>query len=1679
MMNVMRKILFALCLLLGLSTLYAQDYTPGVAVNMIHYLDSQGLDGEIQTCDYYNDVWPHGEGVSTADFVFYCSTNQNTIPDEDVFVWNDVLAFWSEQHDTQYTLANVHVWGVEDHEDGMSTFGLMKKYTKTFHVEIVNPYEPINYTFIQYFFVAIFDVQYAMNHTVPTGRFVTDFNLEREGALPVDAKMKTTIEEFLEAPIDGFNPQEVLQTIACPDDAELLIRYDEPEFTDEYYDEYGPCYVVLKVTYHIYDNQVAGYYGFYGHQAEVATIDEYQVLKRAIHYNATIGSESFETDTPPAPTKDQKTIKYLEKMGAYFNSRCPKKEWIVTCDPSEDEEVIEGFCFMRTYHVYPEDCEEEEHGAKISQRWIKQIKNPPIFELSYENAPSEDEDGWAKVTFPEFDIGCHTIIANDIIEKLKNSYTLIFHNNETDEDVEGEMDEENDLPPGDWTAEVYPKCPDCGFDENTRVYTEDFKIKVMETKMIITYGARYFSDYSYISAFGLHKYREYDVDNLDEVPDSITLDYGGNAQLFTMQMLGILPGSGLTIDILSQKSDYRWTVEKGHEIYDDYPGEIFSIWAQEYEALYGEHFVVAKSDKKWDSPRRFTFSRYKKGTDELLDQVRKPLITEKVCTSDDPNEIFGPAGYTDPDSTVVRMISPQDNLSYTIQFENNPEFATAAAARVKIECPLDEHGDPTTFRLGNFGFGSQTFEVPPMSDYYNRRIDMDSLWLDVTAGILVPDNIAYWIFQSIDPATGVAPIDTLGFLPVNDTLTGVGEGFVTFTMASKATSQGTQINTGETIEERADIYFDENEVVPTNLYVNTFDAVAPTSTIVGDTTGAQATSSLRIGFNASDDENGSGISYVELYVSIDLAGFELVGQVDPDSIYTYNMMRGSVFEFMGLAIDNVGNKEDYKPNGEFIYSRGTPPYDMRLSNNVFEENAQVGTTVGNFSTFDDQEADSFVYALVSGEGDDDNSLFTLDGKALKTNFDFRCHGVYEFTIRVRTTDLTNASLEKSFTLYANETEGVETTTTYEYLCPGDSYYFAGQWITEEGVYFDTLTTQLGCDSVLRKIVRFNPTPVTTEVSDDLCYGSDYFDNGFELTVDTLNLMTQDWNMEEDYTLLLDRYVLNSSGCYDTTRLSLTLHPAFAEVEVATVCSTDLPYIYRDNRFFNDTVAVFSYPSTTDCDSTYTLQLTVKQEGVQSNDLTLGWNWYSTYIDQSNGEGLTNLENALNGNGQMIKSKTAFVTYDPNYNMWFGSLEEINNTSMFMVKMRDPQVTSLSGCPADIDTIMLASGWTWIGYPLTDTTGINQLTPAIGGAPANNDIIKSKQSFAMYNAEYGIWVGSLDNMTPGIGYMYLSKANNVKPLYYGNRLRENDVQPLEIPVVHWSADDKPFANNMTIMGIISLDGQIINSDTLEVGAFVNNEQRGSGRAVYIEQMDAYRIFLTVHGEDGETVSFHLFDHSRDKERRIRGDKQLAFQADRHYGTLDEPYVFSFETYFDKYIQAEICQGEYYTDNNFRVFEPGTYFKELTTIQGNDSVVRLDLTVNPVYHVEEEVVAVEFPYEYEGVVFDKPGTFVLPFKTAAACDSVWEVTVTPYEGLRELLISPQPALKTQRVSLYYPFTQAEQRGVVVEIFTVGGSLLQSMKPTRFPIELDPFPTAGTYMVKITLGTGEVLSGKIIIR
>ena len=1208
------------------------------------------------------------------------------------------------------------------------------------------------------------------------------------------------------------------------------------------------------------------------------------------------------------------------------------------------------------------------------------------------------------------------------------------------------------LDAGNYTVSVYPNCETFGFDMMKPIYTTDFKILEMETHLLLQPYACLYSTHSYLQLIGMHV---------------VTHDAGGHAAgtLINSPTYPLLYGF-----------DYEFEVDDG-EVLDK-----SQWWSEMYNPhMEGHGFyercldVANNFDLAIGKDTHTGASYYAYMGEKLVKSVHRNLYEEKLFCSNDPNEIFGPAGYTDADSLCVRMINTTDDVPYTIMFENDPEFATAAAARVKVECPLSDKIDPTTFRLGNFGFNNMTFEVPELASYYNQRLQLDSLgyWLDVTASIQVPGNIAYWIFQTIDPATGVAPIDSMGFLPINDTLTGCGEGFVTFT-AGLANNGTRGIQTGDEILERADIYFDENDVVPTNDYINQFDAVAPTSTVLCDTVGAYLSHILPIRFSSQDDQGGSGVHHVNLYASLDHAGYELIGQIHPDSVFRYPTTVANMLEFFSQAVDNTGNTEDLKTLPELVYTQGQAPMGLSLSNNRFEENASIYTAIGEFSTLDDQTSDDFVYQLVSGEGSTDNISFSIQGNRLVTNRDFRCYGMYDYNIRVRTTDLSGLFLEKAFTIHANRTEEVAPVTVYENLCPGESIIFGNERITTGGVYEHTFSNYLGCDSLVYMNVTMNEVAPTAYYEGDICRNYGYDEHGFDLSAETIATLTQGWSMASDTTIFVDNYKDNAFGCTDTLRLALTVKPAFDIEDNHLVCPSDLPYVYKNRPYVSDTTVLFSYTNTFGCDSIVRFNLTLNPDyGTQSDDLS-NWSWYSTYIDQSNGKGLKNLETALGRKGNLIKSKTSFVQYYPEQNLWYGNLGAIDNESMFMINTTAEVTAAITGCYALTCPITIRSGWNWIGYPCVHTNSVASAMSGLARTPQDGDVLKSKSAFATYYGAYDMWYGSLGMLNPGEGYMYMSNGDAENTLIYPSTTRDQGV-PVALLETFWQADGHQFARNITFVGAIELDGSIVESDTLEVGVFCHGEQRGSGRAIYLDKLGEYRLFLTVHGEEGDELNFRLYDHEKNKERRIRSRQQVVFHDDDSYGKIDNPYLFVFNTDYDKLIEAEICDGQYYVENGFRAYRSGTYFNELP----NDSIIRLDLIVNPVYHEEKSVVAFEFPFHYDDMTFDAPGTYNLQYNTAEECDSTLVLTVQPYDGVRELLISPVPAERSQRVTLFFPFTADEQHDLLVEVYTLGGNLMQTHKPKRFPIELDPFAVSGTYMVKITMGTGEVLTGKIIVK
>lgn len=92
------------------------------------------------------------------------------------------------------------------------------------------------------------------------------------------------------------------------------------------------------------------------------------------------------------------------------------------------------------------------------------------------------------------------------------------------------------------------------------------------------------------------------------------------------------------------------------------------------------------------------------------------------------------------------------------------------------------------------------------------------------------------------------------------------------------------------------------------------------------------------------------------------------------------------------------------------------PTNISLSNSTISGNAGHGATVGQLSAADLTEGDTFSYALVQGAGDTDNQSFRISGSSLLLHDTPNISGKSSYSVRVRVTDGTNASFEKTFVL---------------------------------------------------------------------------------------------------------------------------------------------------------------------------------------------------------------------------------------------------------------------------------------------------------------------------------------------------------------------------------------------------------------------------------------------------------------------------------------------------------------------------------------------------------------------------------------------------------------------------------------------------------------------------------------
>ncbi len=153
------------------------------------------------------------------------------------------------------------------------------------------------------------------------------------------------------------------------------------------------------------------------------------------------------------------------------------------------------------------------------------------------------------------------------------------------------------------------------------------------------------------------------------------------------------------------------------------------------------------------------------------------------------------------------------------------------------------------------------------------------------------------------------------------------------------------------------------------------------------------------------------------------------------------------------------------------------------------------------------------------------------------------------------------------------------TPSYEVLqsaaiCEGETYMFRGKVLTEQGTYYDSLTTVHGCDSVIKLVLTINPTYLF-EKDAEICDNETYEFRGRTL------------NQSGTYYDNLQ----TGTGCDSVFKLNLTVHPTYFFHTVETTCDNH-PYSYRGKLYDKSGVYFDSLSTVFGCDSVYRLDLTV-------------------------------------------------------------------------------------------------------------------------------------------------------------------------------------------------------------------------------------------------------------------------------------------------------------------------------------------------------------------------------------------------------------------------------------------------------------------------------------------------------
>ncbi len=545
-------------------------------------------------------------------------------------------------------------------------------------------------------------------------------------------------------------------------------------------------------------------------------------------------------------------------------------------------------------------------------------------------------------------------------------------------------------------------------------------------------------------------------------------------------------------------------------------------------------------------------------------------------------------------------------------------------------------------------------------------------------------------------------------------------------------------------------------------------------------------------------------------------------------------------------------------------------------------------------------------------------------------------------------------------IYILNLSTVDTIYIKQSVAACDVYSWNNKLITQSGIYvFDTLN-QFGCDSIISLDLIINKSSVN-KTQHTAC--DSYTWNG------------QTYDKSGFYTF----QTMNQAGCDSTLNLELIIHKSDTTNLIIETCDS---YVWNGRTYTQSGIYTLDTMNQNGCDSSLTLDLSINSiiqiSTSQSSCDSLTWNGitytqsgiYKDTTQSSKGcDSITTLQLIISKSNQSLTTQTSCNSYS-----WNGTTYTKSGTYTFATQ-------NAAGCDS-IATLQL------IVNPSTNsTTNINTCDSLIW-----NNIIYKQSGTYQYTTLNGSGCDSIATLkliihpsnhiriqqTACNSYTWNGKTYNQSGSYLYQTINStgcDSITTLDLNIIPSSTKD----TSITICDSITFLNKTLS--TKGNYTFTLQNTQGCDSVINLNlniNSQHYRSNVSTCGSYQWNVNGNSYDSSGIYIAKYtnRSACDSIYQLDL---TINKNYEIK--------EKAEVCKEYLWPVNKVVYTQSGDYIYPLKTNHGCDSIIKLNLLVNPEFQHADTVTTTDaYTWPVNQKTYPTSGTYKEIYQTQNGCDSI---------------------------------------------------------------------------------------------